>query len=122
MKIAVLAIVIVNPVSAADFKTGLKAFNSGNYILALAEWEPLADNGDLNAMYNIALIYDEGLGVPKDKAKAIKWYLEPANRGDIAAQYNLAIIYDYGQGGVKENNKEAVKWYTAAANQADEQA
>ena len=38
VKIAVLAISIVTPVSAADFKKGLKAFNSGNYVLALAEW------------------------------------------------------------------------------------
>ena len=114
LKIAVLSATIAGPVMAADFQKGLSAFNARDYKAALQEWLPLAGSGDLNAMYNIALIYDEGLGVAVDKVQAIKWYLEPANHGDVAAQYNLATIYDYGQG-VKENDEEAIKWYRAAA-------
>ena len=119
--VALLSAAIAGPVLAADFQTGLRAYKARDYETALEEWLPLAENGDLNAMYNIALIYDEGLGVPVDKKKADKWYFEPASRGDIAAQYNLATIYDYGQG-VKEDDEEAVRWYRAAADQADEQA
>jgi len=60
------------PLMAADFKAGLDAFNAKDYAAALDEWLPLAEDGDLNAMYNVALIYDEGLGVPVDRVKAIK--------------------------------------------------
>ena len=75
VKIAVLTAAMVCPAAAAEFKEGLHAFNAGDYERALGVWVPLAENGDLNAMYNIALIYDEGLGVPRDKTKAVKWYL-----------------------------------------------
>ena len=118
LKIAVLSAAIAGPVMAADFQKALSAFNARDYKAALQEWLPLAESGDLNAMYNIALIYDEGLGVAVDKVKAIKWYFEPANHGDVAAQYNLATIYDYGHG-VKENDEEK-EWVFAKVKPAPE--
>ena len=83
---------------AEDFQDGLDAFNNEDYSAALAAWMPLAEDGDVNAMYNIGLIYDEGLGVAMNKARALQWYLPPAEDGDVAAQYNVATIYDFGLG------------------------
>jgi hypothetical protein len=39
-----------------------------------------------------------------------------AEGGDITSQYNLALMYDNGWG-VTQDYKEAVKWYTLAAEQ-----
>jgi TPR repeat protein len=38
---------------------------------------------------NIALMYDNGLGVPEDNQIAIDWYRKGADRGDASARTNL---------------------------------
>jgi len=69
-----LCVLLASGASADDFRKGIDAFNNEDYVTALAEWQPLAERGDLNAMYNVGLIYDEGLGVEVDKEKALEWY------------------------------------------------
>ena len=86
------------PALADEFQAGLEAFNRHDYAEAMAAWMPLAESGDLNAMYNVGLLYDEGLGVDVDKARALEWYLVPAREGDVSAQFNVAMIYDFGDG------------------------
>lgn len=108
-------------VHAADFMKGIEAFRRGDYEAAYAEWLPMAQGGDLSAMYNIALIHDQGLGRPADKLLALRWYSLPAEEGDISAQFNMATIYHFGDG-VVVNKPEAARWYQAAAELADEEA
>ena len=63
--------------TATAERPGLAAYAAGDYATAFAAWLPMAETGDLGAMYNVALLYDYGLGVEEDKAAAIRWY-EPA--------------------------------------------
>ena len=94
-----LAATLLSSYALADeFQRGLVAFNDGNYEQAMEAWLPLAESGDLNAMYNVGLLYDEGLGVEQDKERALAWYLVPAQEGDVSAQFNVAMIYDFGDG------------------------
>ena len=51
----------------------------------------------------------------------MKWYKLSAEQGNPDAQYSLGYCYESGKG-VKQNIKEAKKWYTKAAKQGDEQA
>jgi TPR repeat protein len=101
---------------AADFNKGLEAAQSGDFQTALAEWTPLAEQGDSDAQYNLGVMYDNGYGVPENDKTAVKWYTKAAEQGDAKAQYNLGVMYDKGYG-VPENDKTAVKWYTKAAEQ-----
>ena len=39
-----------------------------------------------------------------------------ADQGHTVAQYNLGVFYDSGRG-VKQSDKEAVRWYQKAADQ-----
>ena len=48
---------------AADFDKGINAYNSGDFKTALAEWMPLAEQGDAESQYLIGGIYDYGYGV-----------------------------------------------------------
>jgi hypothetical protein len=80
-----------------------------------------AEEGDAIAQYNLALMYDNGEGVPEDDAEAVKWYQLAAEQGAASAQYNLALMYATGEG-VPEDDAEAVKWYQLAAEQGDAQA
>ncbi|MDA8703246.1 hypothetical protein N9M30_04760, partial [Pseudomonadales bacterium] len=59
---------------AADFDKGLAAAEAGDYTTALAEWKPLAEQGDATAQFNLALMYDNGQGVIEDDKEAVKWY------------------------------------------------
>lgn len=75
-----------------------------------------ANQGDAEAQYSLAVMYDEGEGTREDNAKAIEWYTKSANQGYDLAQYNLAIMYDDGEG-VDQDRSKAIEWFTKAANQ-----
>jgi TPR repeat protein len=75
-----------------------------------------AEAGDATAQNNLGLMYDNGNGVPKDYAEAVKWYRLAADQGLAAAQLRLGLMYDNGDG-VPKDSAEAVKWYRLAADQ-----
>ncbi|MGZ4993812.1 MAG: tetratricopeptide repeat protein [Methylobacter sp.] len=55
----------------------------------IAQWRKEAKAGDPDAQYNLAYIYENGIGVPKDEAKALELYQQAADQGHSAAQSNL---------------------------------
>ena len=55
----------------ADYEAGASAFQSGDYVNALAAWRPLAEEGNARAQFGIAVIFEEGGGVARDFAQAI---------------------------------------------------
>ncbi|MCC2599666.1 tetratricopeptide repeat protein [Sphingobacterium sp. FBM7-1] len=75
-----------------------------------------ANQGNTNAQYNLALKYENGLGVSKSDSEAVKWYRKAADQGYVHAQNNLGVMYRDGKG-ITKDEAEAVKWYTKAANQ-----
>ena len=81
-------------ISYADFQNGMNAFDKGEYKIALKEFKPLANRGDIDAQYILGVMYDDGKGVTKDNKQAIKWYRKAADQGDIDAQNNLDAIYE----------------------------
>jgi len=52
----------------------------------IAQWQKEAKAGDADAQYNLAYLYENGLGVPKDEAKALELYQQAANQGHSATQ------------------------------------
>ncbi len=94
---------------------GEAAFRRGDYAAALKIWQPLADQGDARAQFNLGTMYEGGHGVKRSAAEAVTWYRRAADRGEPHAQYNLAAMYDDGQG-VKQDRVQALKWLTIAAS------
>ena len=105
--------------SAADFNKGMEAAQSGDFKTALAEWTPLAEQGNASAQFNLGLMYSNGWGVPENDKTAVKWYTLAAEQGYARAQFNLGTMYANGRG-VPENHKTAVKWYTLASYNGSE--
>ena len=103
---------------AADFQTGVEAFERGDFAAALDEWRPLAEQGLAEAQNNLGLIYDKGKGVPEDYTEAVKWYRKAAEQGYPMAQFNLGRMYFLGRG-VPEDYTEAEKWFRKAAEQGN---
>lgn len=71
--------------AAGPFEAGLKAFDEGKYQDALNQWLPLAEQGRPSAQYNIAVMYEQGLGVGKDDTQAARWFVAAAERGDATS-------------------------------------
>ena len=101
---------------SADFTKGQDAYDSGDYVTALNEWQVLAEEGDANGQFGMGLLHDNGFGVPLDSLLAAKWYQSAAEKGHSGAQCNLAVMYENGWG-VTQSDEEAFKWFSLAAEQ-----
>jgi TPR repeat protein len=107
--------------TAQDFDKGLVAHNAGDFVTALEEWRPLAEQGDAAAQYNFGLMYENGNGVLQDYAEAVRWYRLAAEQGNAWAQTYLGGMYGLGKG-VLQDHAEAVRWYRLAAEQGNARA
>jgi hypothetical protein len=103
---------------SGDFWKGLDAYNKKDYAAALSEWNPLAEQGNISAQFNLGVMYAEGKGVPKDDTTSVKWFTRAAEQGNAFAQVNLGFMYQYGKGTTK-NEEKAVRWYRLAAGQGN---
>ncbi len=114
--LALVVVLVAAPTWAADFKAGVEASDRGDYATALKEWRPLAEQGDVDAQFNLGVRYVTGEGVPQDDNEALRWFRRAAEQGDADAQFNLGIGYDLGRG-VPQDDTEALRWFRRAAEQ-----
>lgn len=77
--------------------------------------EKRANNGDVDAQYDIAVMYLSGQEVERDIHKGIKWLKTASENGNIYAQTRLGVAYLQGIG-VRQNNEEALKWLEQASS------
>jgi hypothetical protein len=80
-----------------------------------------SSKGDAAGTYNLALLYFDGKGVPKDQARTLELFLDAAALGHPSATYNVAAMYENGLG-TEKNIEEAVKWYGKSAEMGNETA
>jgi len=112
---ALLAGLIVPPTTAhADMKTGVTAYKTGDYKTALREFKKLAEAGNPNAQFSLAVLYLSGRGVKRDVAQAIDWHRKAAAQGLASAEHGLGVFYYQGMG-VEQDYAEALKWFKRAA-------
>ncbi|MDH2431976.1 tetratricopeptide repeat protein [Pokkaliibacter sp. MBI-7] len=131
---------------AASLEVGSEAFQQQDYSKALQHLQPLAEQGNADALYLLAQMYEKGTGVPLDKEKAKVYYqgaasqgnmdalnalrslknedyrkeldalLPRAKAGDAEAQNRLGKMYEFGQG-TERSPEQAFHWYSMAATQ-----
>jgi len=71
-----------------------------------------AKNGDADAQWRIASMYDTGTGVPRNGKEAMKWYRASAEQGNAEAQNSLGSALQ-----AERRYEEALPWYERAAAQ-----
>ncbi len=91
-----------NPVSIQPEKTLYDMFISD------------AETGDVEAMVQIGISYEEGSGVTKDLNNAYEWYKKAASKGSSSAYYRIGMFYEYGYAVEKDWNS-ALEWYYSSA-------
>lgn len=112
--------------------------------------QTMARDGNVDAQYNLALMYHHGDGVEKDIDMCKYWLQMAANQGDseakqdllniieykdwdvldiktkasqghVDAQYNLGVMYYQGDR-VEKNVEKSTYWFQKAADQGDSEA
>ena len=73
-----------------------------------------AEEGSSRDQYNLAKLYELGVGVPLSFKKAFDLYKKSAENGNPYAQYTLGRLYLNG-GGVSKDMVQAYKWFNVAA-------
>ena len=71
----ILPLFFLSKLTFADFESGLKSYNSGDFKEALKIWTPLAEGGLSNAQYNVGLMHHNGQGTSQNFSEAFKWFL-----------------------------------------------
>lgn len=107
------AILSVTAAHAGDFAAGMEAYRAGDHAAAIAEWTPLAEEGLVEAQFNLGLIYGDPDGDAADPAAAERWFLAAAEQGFHKAQFNLGRLYEEGRG-VERDLVAAYKWFKLA--------
>jgi len=116
--LAVIFIMLLGAPAFADFAEGLAAAERGDFVTALKEWRPLAEQGNTDAQYRLGIMYRRGEVVTQDYEVAIEWFRLAAEQGNASAQSNLGAMYDQGLGVTRDPNT-AFKWFTLAAEQGN---
>jgi len=96
----------------AMYQEGTFQFEDGNYERAFEHFIKAAKLGDVEAHFQLSIMYNNGHGVEKDKGKAIHHLEEATIGGHPTARYYLGI-YEWNN----DHNERAVKHWIIAATQ-----
>ena len=99
----------------AEYRLGRA--NLGEDDKEAAYWfKKAAKQGEVKSLNNLATLYEQGQGVPKNMAEAFPLRQRAAARGDMVSEAMLGQMYADGRG-VARNDGEAVKWFRKSAEQ-----
>ena len=89
-------------------------YKENDFATAFLYYSQAAALGDIDAQFELGMMYKHGKGTTSDYKEAALWYFEAAKRGHAGAQNNLGVLYEEGKG-VKQSYKDAIRWYLQAA-------
>jgi len=107
--------------ACAQFNLGYFFYSHESFEAAAWWYGEAAKLGNMKAQFELAVLYRDGLGNPKNPAKAAQWMQKAAEQGVPDAQLELGVMYNQGNG-VKQDDVKAAYWLTKAANQGNESA
>lgn len=112
---------LVGTTSAQDAASGKKAFLAGDYAEARRILEPLADEGDPEALYWTGIMYTRGQGYEADCREAAFRYEQAARQGHADAAFSLGFMLYRGMGAsaldceLIPDREQAATWLLQAA-------
>ena len=103
---------IAKALKDADF-----AYATEDYKAFVEIIKPLAEAGNKEAQFKLAMAYGSGKGVAQDFTKGMDWLSKAAEQGDAIAQFVLGNTYGQGMRGVKQDYAKAFELFTKAESQ-----
>jgi hypothetical protein len=104
----------LTPLQSADLgavNSASPAWNRGDYATAMRIYRPVAERGGPLSQYNVGVMYEQGLGVPKNYALAMSLFRKSAAQGFAIAMLNLGVMYGQGEG-VPIDDVQAYRWFS----------
>ncbi|KAL7039075.1 hypothetical protein ACKWTF_009791 [Chironomus riparius] len=98
-----------------EFQMGVESALHGDYKEAVEHFRMSSSSNNASACYNLALLYEQGLGVKKDLEIAMKLYQIASDQGHDKALYNMGVYFARGLGGAKKSFKKAKSYFEKAA-------
>ena len=96
-------------------------FKKAHYAAAREVWETLAGIGNGDALFNLGILAEDGLGEPKSMPKAEALYISAAQAGNFKARYRLGMLYSAGVLLARDIEKARL-YLTLAAEGGDKEA
>ncbi len=100
--------------AAPEAKSCQDAFDAKAWSTAATLCATEARAGKSAAQRNLGVMYDRGVGVERDPARAAQWLRSAAESGNRDAAFQLGAMYENGRG-VAADAARAVSWYRRAA-------
>lgn len=91
------------------------AFQRGFYLTAMDLALPRAQSGDAAAQSLVAELFQQGLGIKRDRKQAAFWYKQAAEGGDPAGMFKYALLLMEGRY-VERDRKQADAFMKRAAD------
>ena len=79
-----------------NLASGIAAFEAKEFAKAFKFLSPLAETGNAQAQYRLAIMYQNGLGHVRNDMMALKWMRAAAEQGDALAQHGLGFMFLLG--------------------------
>ena len=92
---AILIVLFIAP-AWADVESGETAFRAADYQGAMKQFAPAAKAGDREAQYWLGRMHDAGLGVARDRGKAMAWFERAASQGHAETMRILGVYFETG--------------------------
>ncbi|MGQ3015762.1 tetratricopeptide repeat protein [Phenylobacterium sp.] len=70
-----------------------------------------AVNGQARSQLTLAVMYAEGVGVPRDYARAFYWFSQADRQGNAEAKYAMSTFFSLGMEGVADQDKASAVVY-----------
>ena len=117
--IIVLSVFFSNVSYSNDYFSALELFNKRKIEDSVELFKKVAFNEKdpkrSDAMYNLAIIFDNGFGLQTNKTRALYYYEAASDLSNMYAQYNLGWKYYNGE----DVNKDVVKAFELYKSAAD---
>jgi len=97
-------------------QSGISAFETKQFVRAYQLLYPLAEQGNVEAQYRLAIMAQNGLGMVVNTKEAERWMRAAAETGFDLAQHGLGFMYLQGEC-VEQDYAQAIKWFSLAAEQ-----
>lgn len=97
------------------YQLGRALHSARQYGEAIPLYRFAADHGSRNAMTNLGVLYEGGMGVDRNYAEALRFFRQGADAGNAISMTNLGKMYLEGKG-VEKNPEEAARLFQKAVN------
>lgn len=105
-----------------EFQAGVECVLHKQYKEAVEHFRMSSSSYNASACYNLALLYEQGLGIKKDMEVAMKLYKLASDQGHDKALYNMGVYSARGLGGAKKSFKKAKSYFEKAATYGNTEA